>query len=212
MGSIDMRREYIQGGLLDLEMLDASPFRQFEQWFDDAHKAELCDPQAMVLATTSPNAVPSQRIVLLRTFDSEGFVFFTNLVSRKANDIAANAVVSLLFPWHALDRQVIVSGRAEQLARDASLAYFQSRPRGSQIAAWASPQGQPIATRQWLSDAMAAREQEFDEGEVPLPDFWGGYLVRPTRFEFWQGRENRLHDRFEYWGQDDSWRIRRLAP
>lgn len=211
MDLASVRQEYSQHGL-DIEDLDASPYKEFERWLDAAKTASLPELDAMVLATATPGAAPSQRIVLLKGFDENGVVFFTNLDSNKARDIESNAAVSLLFPWHAMSRQIILSGTAERLAREADAAYFATRPRDSQLSAWASPQSRPIATRDWLLKAVAARRAEFGEGDILVPDFWGGYLVRPLRFEFWQKREDRLHDRFEYVGQDAAWRIRRLAP
>lgn len=205
------RREYL-GKDISLLDLDESPFRQFGQWFADSKAAQLPDPTAMVLASVGSDMTPSQRIVLLKGFDYQGFVFFTNLDSRKAKDIKTSPRVSLLFPWHSLDRQVIVAGSAERLQPQADADYFQQRPRASQIAAWASPQSQPIETREWLMETVDARAAEFGDGKIPLPPFWGGYLVRPIRFEFWQGRENRLHDRFEYQLHGATWKARLLAP
>ena len=205
------RREYQQSDI-DPKTLADSPFQQFRKWMHDSEAAGLTDATAMVLSTSNLSARPSQRTVLLKGFDQQGFVFFTNHGSRKGQEIEANPNVSLLFPWYALERQVIIAGAAEKLDKKAAAKYFQSRPPQSQLAAWASPQSQPIPDRQWLIEAVAARQAEFGNGNISLPDFWGGYLVRPVRFEFWQGRENRLHDRFEYWGQDNHWRLRRLAP
>lgn len=206
-----LRREYRAVGI-DLKSLHASPFRQFERWLEDVREAGLLDITAMVLATVNAACVPSQRIVLLKDFSDEGFTFFTNTESRKASDIDFEKKVSLLFPWQDLDRQVIVSGEAEPVPSASAVAYFTDRPRGSQLAAWASPQSRPLSDRGVLLEAYSARQEQFGDDEVPMPDFWGGYLVRPVRFEFWQGRENRLHDRYEYTGQGDTWRRQYLAP
>lgn len=206
-----LRREYSRLGL-DLDSLDASPFRQLAVWLDEVQKADVNDIGAMVLATSSPSGAPSQRIVLLKGFDDRGLVFFTNLDSRKAQEIDFENKVSLLFPWHQLDRQVAVSGHTQLVDREESETYFKTRPRTSQIAAWASAQSCPISSREELETAVSAKLSEFAGKDVPLPDFWGGYRVIPTRFEFWQGRENRLHDRFEYQSQGDGWHLRRLSP
>ena len=215
MNLAQIRREYRATGM-DAESLHASPFRQFELWLQDVRAAGLGDITAMVLASVSAAGAPSQRIVLLKDLSDEGFTFFTHTESRKAQDIRAESRVSLLFPWQDLDRQVIVGGTAEPLNRAAVTAYFASRPRASQLAAWSSAQSQPLADRRQLLAAYATHAQRFADQPIPPPDFWGGYLVRPTRFEFWQGRENRLHDRFEYKTQGDTqgdtWQLQRLAP
>lgn len=205
------RREYRRAGL-NSDDLDASPFNQLARWLDEAKAADVNDISAMVLSTVGSSGAPSQRLVLLKGFDESGLVFFTNLDSRKAREIDGENRVSLLFPWPHLDRQVVVSGQVQPISREESEAYFKTRPRDSQIATWASPQSRPLAGREQLEAAVSAREAEFADREVPLPDFWGGYRVVPNRFEFWQGRENRLHDRFEYWGQSGNWRLTRLAP
>jgi len=206
------RREYRHGRLTRASLV-ASPFEQFQIWLDQALAANISDPTAMTLATVGGDGRPSQRLVLLKRFDHRGLVFYTNLGSRKAQDISGNSRVSLLFPWLAMDRQVIVAGTASPLPRDQVGAYFASRPRSSQLAAWASRQSAPVANRRTLEDCYAAMAAKFEQGEVPLPDFWGGYLVEPDAFEFWQGGESRLHDRFVYrrFGPD-SWNIERLCP
>lgn len=206
-----LRRDYRAAGI-DRQSLHASPFRQFESWLAEVGAAGLLDITAMVLATVNAAGAPLQRTVLLKGFNDNGFIFFTNNDSRKARDIVIEKKVSLLFPWQDLDRQVIVSGEASPVSIADAADYFASRPRSSQLAAWSSPQSRPIANRSVLLAAYAERETQFEGGEVPMPDFWGGYLVRPVRFEFWQGRENRLHDRYEYTGQDNTWRLQRLAP
>ena len=207
-----MREEFVSRGLSRKD-LDDSPFTQFEKWFQQAEQSGLTMPNAMTLATVSAEGQPSVRTVLLKFFDERGFVFYTNYNSRKARDIAANPLVALLFPWLDLHRQVKIEGRAEKVPTAESMKYFMTRPRGSQIGAWVSNQSAPITSRQMLLMKFEELKRKFADREVPLPDFWGGYRVVPTCIEFWQGRENRLHDRFEYRLQSDgSWLIQRLAP
>ncbi len=206
------RREYIAGGL-SREMLDACPIRQFEGWLEQAVKAGLKDPTAMVLATVDEAGLPWQRIVLLKGLSHGGFVFYTNYGSAKAAAIAHNPRVSLLFPWNELDRQVIVGGRVEKMSVVESASYFMTRPRESQIAAWASRQSRPISARALLEKQAQVLREKFGKGEIPMPDFWGGYRVLPERIEFWQGGEHRLHDRFLYRRQADAgWTIEQLQP
>jgi len=208
----DVRREYLKGGLQQ-EDLAASPVAQFERWLQQSIDAKLQDPTAMTVATVDDDGQPSQRIVLLKHVDEKGFVFYTNYGSRKSQDIGVNNKVSLHFPWHILERQVKVCGVAERVPKAESLAYFMSRPKESQLAAWASAQSRPVSSRQLLMQQFTAMKDKFSKGEVPLPDFWGGYRVVPTRIEFWQGGANRLHDRFEYNRlADGQWSIERLAP
>ena len=207
----DIRREYTQGGLRRAN-LPANPMDLFEQWMQQAKVAQLSDPTAMCVATVDEDGQPFQRIVLLKKFDDNGFVFFTNLESRKAKQIAVNSKISLLFPWHPLDRQVAVLGQAEPLSMLDVAKYFMSRPKDSQIAAWVSKQSSKISARQALEGKFAEMKAKFAQGEVPLPKFWGGYLVRPASVEFWQGGEHRLHDRFIYTKTDADWNIDRLAP
>ncbi|ETN92972.1 Pyridoxine/pyridoxamine 5'-phosphate oxidase [Gammaproteobacteria bacterium MOLA455] len=210
----DNRREY-DYGKLTRESLSASPFEQFKLWMEQAIEAGIQDPTAMSVATVSAEGKPWQRMVLLKDFDQRGFVFYTNLGSRKAKEIAVNAQVSLHFPWLQLDRQVIVGGRAERLSTVDVLKYFLSRPKGSQLAAWASKQSSRINSRQVLETQFAQIKEKFAEGEIPLPDFWGGFRVVPEEIEFWQGGEMRLHDRFSYSRSEDdssSWDIARLSP
>ena len=210
----DNRREY-DYGKLTRESLSASPFDQFTLWMEQAIEASIQDPTAMSVATVSAEGKPWQRMVLLKDFDQRGFVFYTNLGSRKAQEIEANAQVSLHFPWLQLDRQVIVGGRAERLSTVDVMKYFLSRPKGSQLAAWASKQSSRINSRQALETQFAQIKEKFAEGEIPLPDFWGGFRVMPEEIEFWQGGEMRLHDRFSYSRSDDdssSWDISRLSP
>jgi len=212
MSLADERREY-RFGKLTRESLDDSPFKQFSLWLSQALAADICDPTAMCVATVDDRGRPWQRIVLLKHFDERGFVFYTNLGSRKAREIAGNPQVSLHFPWLPLERQVIAAGAAERLSTTEVLKYFASRPRDSQLAAWASRQSTKLSSRQILEAQFQKMRDRFRQGEVPLPDFWGGFRVVPDEFEFWQGGEQRLHDRFQYLRQGDgSWAISRLAP
>ena len=211
MGIKDNRREY-DYGTLSRENLRTNPFEQFSLWMDQALEAGIIDPTAMSVATVDPEGKPWQRMVLLKGFDERGFVFYTNLGSRKASDITSNPQVSLQFPWLQLDRQVIVGGMAERLSDNENSDYFKSRPISSQLAAWASEQSSPIASREVLEAQFNAVQQRFDSGEVPLPEFWGGYRIVPREFEFWQGGENRLHDRFSFQRDGNSWIISRLSP
>lgn len=207
-----IRREYLSGGLRRDDLPD-NPLHLFETWQQQIISLKSLDPTAMVVATVDADGQPSQRIVLLKQLDAQGFVFFTNYGSRKAREIAGNPRVSLLFPWHDIERQVKVCGHAEKLGVADSLRYFASRPRDSQLAAWASQQSSPITGRSFLMNQLAHMKEKFAHGEVPLPDFWGGIRVVPHEIEFWQGGPQRLHDRFRYSLQSDqSWSIERLAP
>jgi pyridoxamine 5'-phosphate oxidase len=205
------RREYDYGKLSRESLLD-NPFDQFTLWMNQAIEARVQDPTAMSVATVSSEGKPWQRMVLLKGFDKKGFVFYTNLSSRKAKEIEANAQVSLHFPWLQLDRQVIIGGRAERLSAVEVVKYFLSRPKESQLAAWASKQSSRINSRQALETQFAQIKEKFSKGDVPLPDFWGGYRVVPEEMEFWQGGESRLHDRFSYSRDGDDWDIDRLSP
>jgi pyridoxamine 5'-phosphate oxidase len=208
----DIRREYI-GRKLSRKDLDSDPIKQFKLWMQQATEAEVFDTTAMTLATVSRDGQPSQRVVLLKGLDEKGFVFYTNLDSRKAHEITDNPQVSLLFCWLALNRQVVIQGTAERLTSAEVLKYFVTRPRDSQLAAWASHQSHPISSRVLLEQAFDKMKRKFSEGKVPLPSFWGGFRVKHTQIEFWQGRENRLHDRFQYnLDANDNWDISRLAP
>ncbi len=208
----NLRREYLAAGLKQVD-LSANPISQFELWLQQAIELEVKDPTAMVVATVAANGQTSQRIVLLKHVDQQGFVFFTNYGSRKAKEIAENCKVSLLFPWNGINRQVKVCGEAEKISTSASLKYFLSRPRESQLAAWASEQSQPLTSRQFLMSQLEQMKQKFADEDVPLPDFWGGICVKPHQIEFWQGAEHRLHDRFEYnLDAENNWNIQRLAP
>ncbi len=207
------RREYLKSGMQKTD-LDRDPIMQFSSWFEQAGQTEIADPTAMILATVNGAGQPSQRTVLLKYFDGKGFVFFTNYGSRKASEIKENPKVSLLFVWLELERQVIVSGGAEKISAAESAKYFMTRPKESQMAAWVSSQSHPISSRQLLMQKFQEMKKKIGEGKVPLPSFWGGYRVEPTEIEFWQGRKNRLHDRFLYRRVDGShtWSVERLAP
>jgi pyridoxamine 5'-phosphate oxidase len=208
----DVRREYTLSEL-SLEELDSNPIVQFEHWLQQAFDAKLSDPTAMTVATVDSRGQPSQRIVLLKKVDKAGFVFFTNLGSRKASDISENSKVSLHFPWHPMERQVKVCGIASQIPFSDVATYFVSRPKDSQIAALISEQSHPISTRQMLLGKFFEAKEKFKQGEVPVPKFWGGFRVVPHEVEFWQGGEHRLHDRFQYTLSDDErWEIQRLMP
>ncbi|NVK23627.1 MAG: pyridoxamine 5'-phosphate oxidase [Gammaproteobacteria bacterium] len=207
----DLRREYSLGSLSENDVL-AEPMAQFDLWLQQAIDAKINDPTAMVVATVDNNGQPSQRIVLLKGSDEGGFVFFTNLGSRKAQELKQNPKISLHFPWHILERQVIVYGEVQSLSKTENASYFLSRPKESQLAAWASEQSHPVSSRSLLMQTFERMKQKFKHGEVPTPDFWGGYRVIPHKIEFWQGGEYRLHDRILYDKVDSGWQISRLAP
>ncbi|MGB0951896.1 MAG: pyridoxamine 5'-phosphate oxidase [Planctomycetota bacterium] len=211
MDLTELRREYSQAGLRR-EDLYADPMKQFELWFQQASDANLQDPSAFSLATASAAGAPSVRTVLLKIFDEQGFVFFTNYASKKAKDIEENPQVGMLCHWLPLERQIKITGRAEKVTTIESMKYFATRPRGSQIGAWISPQSSVITSRKLLEGKLRAAMEKLAGGEVPMPEKWGGYRIVPETIEFWQGRENRLHDRFRYLRQADAWEIERLAP
>ncbi len=212
MNSETLRRELMAKGLARTD-LDADPIKQFERWYAQTIETEATEPGAMSLATVDAQGQPWQRMVLLKLFDENGFVFFTNYSSRKAEQIAANNKVSLLFPWQDLGRQVKVTGTAEKIPTAESMRYFATRPRGSRIGAWASHQSKVIKSRAILDAMFDKMKQKFLEGEIPLPSFWGGYRVSAETLEFWQARDSRLHDRFIYRRNENSqWVIERLAP
>ena len=212
MNTDELRQQLLSQGLHENE-LDVSPTKQFESWYKQTIETPLYEPGAMTLATVDADGQPWQRIVLLKLFDEKGFVFFTNYESRKAQQITQNSKVSLLFPWHTMGRQVNITGVAEKISTAESLTYFTTRPRGSQIGAWASGQSQMINSRSVLETMVNSIKQKYANKEVPLPPFWGGYRVIPKTFEFWQGRDNRLHDRFLYKRNDSGdWFTSRLAP
>ena len=212
MNKDELRQRLMDQGINHDDMA-TDPIQQFEQWYTEIIDAEVHEPGAMSLATVDNNNQPWQRIVLLKLFDEKGFVFFTNYESRKAGHIAVNANVSLLFPWHILGRQVKITGQAEKIPTAESLQYFVTRPRGSQIGAWASNQSQMINSRSILESMVDKMKQKYENQEVPLPPFWGGYRVIPKTLEFWQARESRLHDRFIYRRDEKGeWTSDRLAP
>lgn len=212
MSIADMRRQYNMGHLSEQD-LTSHPMDLFKRWLGEAIDAKIPDPTAMTVATVDSNGQPSQRIVLLKNYDQDGFVFYTNLGSRKARELANNPKISIHFPWFFMERQVRVCGVAEKLTTAQNARYFLSRPKDSQLAAWASQQSQPISSRELLMTQFKQMKDKFAKGEIPLPDFWGGFKVAPHQIEFWQGGEDRLHDRFEYTRQaDDSWQIQRLMP
>ena len=212
MPSITQRHDY-EKAALDESAVDRDPFRQFQVWFDEATSAGISEPNAMTVATASPEGRPSARIVLMRRFDERGFVFFTNYDSRKGREIAANPFASLVFFWQSLERQVRVEGSIVRASDVESDEYFASRPTGSMLGAWVSNQSGVVADRAALEAELAVIQARFPEGEIPRPPYWGGYRIVPTSIEFWQGRRSRLHDRLVYRLTDDrSWRIDRLAP
>lgn len=208
----DLRKEYTKASL-DIDSALKDPFKQFEKWFQEAQQGQLPEPNAMVLSTVDSEGQPFQRTVLMKALEENGIVFYTNYKSRKARQIAVNNKVNALFPWFPMERQVSVQGIAVKVSHKESLNYFLSRPHGSQLGAWVSQQSEVISSRSILEMKLAEMKQKFKEGKVPLPDFWGGYRIEPTSFEFWQGRQSRLHDRLLYEKQaDGSWKISRLSP
>jgi len=210
----DIREDYILGSLLESE-LAASPFSQFELWFEQALKAEVMEPNAMVLSTVSAEGCPSSRMVLLKGFDEAGFVFYTNYQSKKGQELSQNPKGALLFFWPELQRQVRIEGSIEQVSPEQSTDYFQSRPRGNQLGAWASPQSESVPNREFLEQKMEEITRQFEGQEsIPKPPHWGGFVLDPIRIEFWQGRGSRMHDRIAYFHnpENESWDFKRLAP
>jgi pyridoxamine 5'-phosphate oxidase len=206
------RYEHLAAGLRRRD-LDPDPVKQFANWFTAAIEAGIRDVNAMALATTGGDGKPSVRIVLLKGFDQDGFVFFTNYQSEKGRQLEENPLAACLFYWIELDRQIRISGPVQQTSREESERYFHSRPRGSQLGAWASRQSEVLDARRMLDARMAEMTERYGDDPIPLPPHWGGYVIKPEVFEFWQGRPNRLHDRFRYTRQlDGSWQIDRLAP
>lgn len=205
-----LREEY-SGAELDLGSVEKSPMAQFKKWFEEAVAGELLEPNAMVLSTFA-EGTPDQRTVLMKAYDEKGIVFYTNYESKKARQIAAHAGVSILFPWYTLQRQVKITGKATKISMAESMAYFASRPFGSQLGAWVSQQSEVITSRSILEMKLAEMKEKFKSGKVPLPNFWGGYRIEPDTFEFWQGRPNRLHDRIFYEKSGSDWSQKRLSP
>jgi pyridoxamine 5'-phosphate oxidase len=211
MSIASLRRDYTLASL-DITDVAADPIAQFIQWFDDARRAELLEPNAMTLATSTLDGAPSARIVLLKEVDTRGFVFYTDYRSRKGNELASNPRAALVFLWKELERQVRITGSVERVSRDESDIYFRSRPHGSRIGAWASRQSAVIPGREWLIDEVAKVASAHPNDDVPLPPHWGGFRVAPDEVEFWQGRQNRLHDRIRYQRAASEWHRERLSP
>ena len=212
MSLADLRKDYSLAGLAEKD-LARDPFRQFEKWFQEAEAAKIPEPNAMTLATATREGRPSARTVLLKGLDGRGFVFYSNYESRKGRELEANPQVTLVFPWIAIERQVLIEGTATKVAREESEAYFHSRPRASQLGAWVAQQSVIITGRAVLEDTMKALEKKYAGQEVPLPANWGGWRVAPETVEFWQGRRSRLHDRLRFRrGKDGEWSVERLAP
>lgn len=205
-------REDYRKEALNRQTLRADPMDQFRFWFDQARETQIKEPNAMVVATVDANGQPWNRTVLLKKMDERGLVFFTNFESRKARHLAANPRISALFLWLDLERQVALTGTAERIPAAESLAYFITRPLGSQLGAWSSQQSSVIKSRSLLEAKLHEMKQKFSDGKIPLPSFWGGYRIIPDTWEFWQGRQNRLHDRFLYSKTGDNWAIERLQP
>lgn len=211
MDLFDIRRDF---SLKTLDEHDAlpNPFDMLQLWINNAIESKALEPNAITVSTVSAEGRPSSRVVLLKELKPEGLVFFTNYDSRKGQQIAVNPYVALNFVWHELERQVRVEGVARRLSEEESSRYYAMRPRDTRIGAWASPQSQPISDRHYLDERVKEYADKFADGEIPKPPHWGGYIVEPYLFEFWQGRKNRLHDRIEYLKDRDSWKRERLAP
>jgi pyridoxamine 5'-phosphate oxidase len=207
----ELRKDYSLAGLAEKD-LARDPFRQFEQWFQEAEAAKIGEPNAMTVATATREGRPSARTMLLKGLDGRGFVFFSNYESRKGRELEANPQVTLVFPWLAIERQVVVEGAVTKVAREESEAYFHSRPRANQLGAWVSQQSAIITGRSVLEESLKTLEQKYAGEEVPVPPHWGGWRLAPVTVEFWQGRRNRLHDRLRYRRVKDGWSIERLAP
>ncbi|MGH7510577.1 MAG: pyridoxamine 5'-phosphate oxidase [Gemmatimonadales bacterium] len=211
MSIADIRREYARARL-DEAHVSPDPVVQFHRWFTQAREAEIPEPNAMALATATPAGAPSVRMVLLKGYDERGFVFFTDFRSRKGVELETNPRAALVFYWGELERQVRIAGAVEQTPARESEAYFQTRPLGSRLGAWVSHQSRVIPSRALLESGLREVEERFPSGEVPLPPHWGGYRLQPEEVEFWQGRENRLHDRIRYLREEAGWKVERLSP
>lgn len=212
MSLAEHRKDYSLAGLLEKD-LARDPFRQFEKWFQEAEGAKVIEPNAMTVATATKDGRPSARTALLKGVDGRGFVFFTNYESRKGRELAENPHATLVFPWLALERQVIVEGTVTKASREESEAYFHSRPHASQLGAWVSQQSSIVANRAVLEEGYKAVERKYAGRPVPIPPHWGGFRLAPERVEFWQGRRSRLHDRLRYVrDKDGSWSVERLSP
>ncbi len=207
----DLRKEYTRAGLTESDM-DPEPVEQFRRWFEEALAAGLHEPNAMIVATASPDGLPSARVVLLKGFDDRGFVFYTNYEGRKGRELEENPRAALLFYWGELERQVRIEGTASRVSEEESDAYYAGRPRGSRLGALASEQSRVVGSREVLEGRIRTLEAEYEGRDVPRPAFWGGYRVEPEAVEFWQGRENRLHDRLVYRRGEVGWKMERLQP
>jgi len=206
-----LRKEYALSSLNEDDVA-ASPIIQFEKWWEDASKSEILEYNAMTIASTGQDGMPEARTVLLKAFDEKGFVFFTNYNSAKSQQLDFNANCCLLFFWKELERQVRINGTAERISMKESIDYFDSRPDGSKIGAWASPQSMVVAGKAWLKETFDYYAERFKHGQIPKPPHWGGYRVKPTKIEFWQGRPSRMHDRILYTPEGEGWKRERLAP
>ena len=206
-----MRQEYAAGSLNETNM-PHNPMEVFNVWLDFAINSGLTEPNAMTVATATPDGKPSARVVLLKEVNDKGFVFFTNYMSRKGRELIVNPEVAIVFDWHDLERQVRVEGRAEKLSAEESEAYFNERPEDAKIGAWASPQSKIVKDREKLEKHLEEIEEQFEDMPVHRPSHWGGYLIRPSVIEFWQGRPSRMHDRIVYYKTEDGWTMHRLAP
>lgn len=207
----DIRKDYKMQSLLESD-ISQDPFTQFGNWWNEAVNSDIEEVNAMTLATSTPSGTPSARIVLLKGYTNEGFKFFTNYQSHKAKEIEQNPRVALVFFWKELERQIRIEGTVEKVSPGESDEYFESRPLKSKIGAWASPQSKPVYNRLWIEESFEEYSNKFIEEVVPRPPHWGGYIVKPSLFEFWQGRRSRLHDRIQYTKEEIGWKIERLAP
>jgi pyridoxamine 5'-phosphate oxidase len=207
----DLRQHYTKGGLEEHQIPD-SPFILFNEWFLQAGELGVLEPNAMVISTVSADNKPSSRVVLLKGIEDGGFIFYTNYESRKGKELEHNPYISVLFFWPEAERQIRIEGKVSKISTETSKAYFVSRPRESQLGAWASAQSSIIQGRHSIEESYQQCLAQYEGKEIPLPDFWGGYIIHPSSFEFWQGRPSRLHDRMKYNKQQDSWHIVRLSP